>query len=876
MKIIKPFRASLLTRPFQWRGQTKLAFGVYIHVCYDSRGLYLASDQKIWSEILPELDSGGVLDQVMPKAHPEYLISGAAYTTHQTNKTQCMVKVEVGGLEKALRVTGDRFWINNSLTPAKEFDSIPVEWSRAFGGKQFSDNPEGKGIDEQIVNDTKAVPLPNIEDPLHVIRDKSDRPAPASFGPIGLTHPKRMNKQGTYSETWHKYEFPGFLPDMDPTIFNMASDDQQWTNLGQLPLGEPFRVWNMNADKPCWETSIARLQARVMVLARDEENRQYIREVENMRASTLWLLPESLSYIMMFHGSMDILDSEADDVDVAMVAIEMADEPKNTEHYEKIFRWRMDPKEAMYHLDKDEELIPSTLMRSLEETDHTIDKNQLGHRLDKYLKQQHAQTKTWFDQNGLDYRSFVPEFVGPPENPMDIDDNPERWDKIAQDAQSQVVQLMQEANEPEIDSYVKDLKNLENIDLKNWKLDRSGPPDLEFVDNLNESSRMLSSETKTNASQHNNSKETKDSLRKSYLYSAHFQKNIAPLEKQKSLALRAEIMRRHQQKEILSCLDLTGADLSFLNLHGADFSGSFLENANFEGANITDTNFNEAVLVRSKFDRTVMKSVSFKRANLGESIIRHSTLDDCDFTETELMKVSISSSKIVHSRFVNIASGYLEAVDSTFRECSVETSISPEFFLKNILFQECKIEKWALLNCRLENTVFDSSNLKDASISTSKLKDCEFLKSYLNNILIEDDVQLIKCKFIGSRLKECTFINTTITNNTFTYSDISESDFSKSSVSYSNFDHVIARDAIFHKTDLTGSSFRNANLIQASLEKANLSAVNFEGATLFRTNVSKVHVDSETKLSDAYKDQLEMYPIYRHNEQRVLGLFGNE
>lgn len=876
MKIIKPFRVGLLTRPFQWRGQTKLAVGVYILVSRDKQGLFLEMDQKIWSDILPMLDSGGVLDQIMPKAHPEYMVSGSAYTAHQEDKTQCIVKVEVDDLKKTLRVTGDRFWVDNTITPARQFENIPLDWSHAFGGVHYPENPEGMGLDEHTINDVKVVPLPNVEDPLRGIQTKGDRPAPVSFGPLGLTHPKRLSKQGTYSDTWYKYEFPGFLPDMDPSIFNMAPDDQQWSGLEHLPLGASFRVWNMHPAVSCWEDRIASLQARVMVIARDSDHRQCVREVQNMQASTLWLLPESQSYIMMFHGSIDIQDSEADDIDVAMAAIEMTDAPRPSAYYEQVIKWRMDPKEAMYHLDKDEELVPSSLLRSLDETNTLVDKNKLGLRLDMYLKQQHDQTKAWFDQNGLDYKAVIPEFIGPPENPLAMFENPERTEKIVNDIRAQVVELTQDIEGPGIERYIQELKSSEDIDLKTWKMDRSGPPDLEFVDNMSRSANTLLGNTDRHQKEDKESEDTKDALRKSYLYTAHFQKAILPLDTQKNQILRAEVIRRYQQKETLSGLDLTGADLSALNLQGADFSGSFLEGANFEGATITDANFSETVLVRSRFDHSVVKSSNFKRANLGEAILKHSTLEECNFEESELVSISITSSKIIRSRFLNIMSDYIESANSTFLECSFETCLSSDFVLKETTFRECKIVKWALLESQLDRVVFDSSNLKDASLATCKLDDCEFLKSYLDNLLIEDDVKLIKCKFVGSRLKECTFINTTITDNSFLYSDISRTDFSKSRLTQCQFDHVIAREAIFHKTDLTGSSFKNANLIQASLEKANLSGVNFDGATLFRTNVSKVHVDEDTRLSEAYKEELEMYPLYRDNEQRIFRLFTHE
>lgn len=876
MKIIKPFRAGLLTRPFQWRGRTKLAVGVYVLVSRDKQGHFLGAEQKIWSDILPMLDSGGVLDQIMPKARPEYLISGSAYTAHQDDKTQCMVKAEVGDLKKALRVTGQRFWIDNTITPAQEFESMPVDWSHAFGGQHFVDNPEGLGLDEHTINGTKAVPLPNIEDPLHGVKSKGDRPAPASFSPLGMTHPQRLSKQGTYSEEWYRYEFPGFLPDMDPSIFNMAAQEQQWPGLEQLPLGASFRVWNMHPALPCWEDTIAPLQARVLVVARDTESRQCIKEVPDMQASTLWLLPESQSYIMMFHGSIDIQDAEADDIEIAMAAIEMADAPKPSAYYEQVLAWRRDPKQVMYHLDKDEELIAPVLMRSLEVTDHLVDKNRLGQRLDMYLKQQHEQTKAWFDQNGLDYQALVPEFIGPPERPVDLADNPERAEKIVSDARLQVIELMQDVDDPEIERYIQELQNPEGIDLKSWKLDRSGPPDLDFVDDMNRSARTFLSDAHSTQKEDRDSEDTKDALRKSYLYTAHLQKAIFPLERQKSQALRAEVIRRYQQKEPLCGQDFTGADLSALDLRSADFSGSFLESASFEGATLTGADFSEAVLTRARFAHAIVKSANFRRANLGEAVLSHTTLQECNFEESELVRISISSSEIVRSKFINIMSDYVQMADSTLLGCDIQTCLSSDFNLKGVTFRDCKIEKWAFMDSQLVEVVFDASNLKDASVTTCKLDNCEFLKSHLDNLLIEDDVDLIKCKFVGSRLKECNFMNITVKGSSFLYSDVSGTDFSKSRLTHCDFDHVIARDAIFHKTDLTGSSFRNANLIQATLEKANLSAVNFEGATLFRTNVSKVHVDGNTRLSGAFMEELEMYPLYRDDEQRIFRLFANE
>ena len=873
MKTIKPMRAGVLTRPYQWRGQTRLSCGVYVLISSDGKGPYLQSDQKIWAEVLPTLDSGGVLDQIMPKAHPEYLVSGFAYTAHQPDKTQCMVRVEVGDLHKELRVHGDRYWVGNALTQAESFERMPLDWAHAFGGPAFDQNPEGKGIDPVHMNGTSAVPAPNVEDPLRGVRKKSDRPVPASFGPIGPSHPVKMALQGSFSEEWQKYDFPGFLPDMDPTIFNTAAENQQWRHLEQVPLGSTFRVWNMHPELACWQNTILPLQARFLLLARDEHHRQYLREVDNMRASTVWLVPELQSYILMFHGSVQILDTEADDVEVVMAGVEYCDSPRSFEHYENVMMQRLDPEKVMHHLEKDEELVPEALLRADDETDYSVGKDKLGRRLRLYIGHQEKQVKSWFENQGLDYKAVLPDFVGPPEAPDVFFNNPDRQTKLAQDAQSQAIALMRESSDPEMERLA-DMLDHAHAATDALPIDISGPPDMSMMENA----KALASSGAEGSARHQTD-ETFDTLtssvRKSYLYSVQYQAAAPALDMTTSSPLRAEVMRRYRLGGDLSQMDLTGADLSGLVLEGADFSGAFLESVNFDGARLNNINFSEAVLARVRFSNCVLKSLDLTKANLSEALFSHATVEQCKFRETQFLKMKVTESKIVGCTFANHISDQIEFDNATFVDCRFDSCIWSEMKMNDTVFERCTFNKWAVVESHLNSSRFDETCLVDVSFMTTELNNCIFTKSDLNNLLIEDDVNMPGARFIGSRLKECNFIGTRITGAQFNYSDISGSDFSNAILRECSFEHVIARETIFHKSDLKGSSFKNANLIQASLEKANLIGCCFDGAVMFRTNVSKVDVDHTTSTSEAYKDQLELYPVFRDTEAGVFRVFDN-
>ena len=90
---------------------------------------------ELWQLAASELQtSGGVLDLAIPKVRAEFLATGHAYTHHQHDKTAC-ARIDVDTLSKSLAVFGDRYWVGNQITQPQPFESMRLDWSRAFGGK---------------------------------------------------------------------------------------------------------------------------------------------------------------------------------------------------------------------------------------------------------------------------------------------------------------------------------------------------------------------------------------------------------------------------------------------------------------------------------------------------------------------------------------------------------------------------------------------------------------------------------------------------------------------------------------------------------------------------------------------------------------------
>src|SRR5690606_11896376 len=130
------------------------------------------------------LDCDGVIDHVLPKTVPEFLVAGCAYTHHQDDKTQVAVRAEVGGLDKALLVFGDRFLIGDRPTAPAPFERMPLTWSNAFGGPQYAENPAGTGIEPVEVNGQWLVRYPNVEHGVDRYQRGQRTGAPYGFGPV--------------------------------------------------------------------------------------------------------------------------------------------------------------------------------------------------------------------------------------------------------------------------------------------------------------------------------------------------------------------------------------------------------------------------------------------------------------------------------------------------------------------------------------------------------------------------------------------------------------------------------------------------------------------------------------------------------------------
>jgi hypothetical protein len=151
--------------------------------------------------------------------------------------TDVDVSLQVGPLQKTVRVFGDRTWFKSLgrvlMTRPLPFERIPLRYERAFGGwdrshadpqqhRFDSRNPVGAGFRASNRNFEEDLPLPNLEDPEEPLIRFGQAGRPVGFGFICPEWQPRASLAGTYDETWRKTRMPWLPTNFDRRFFNAA------------------------------------------------------------------------------------------------------------------------------------------------------------------------------------------------------------------------------------------------------------------------------------------------------------------------------------------------------------------------------------------------------------------------------------------------------------------------------------------------------------------------------------------------------------------------------------------------------------------------------------------------------------------------------
>lgn len=286
MEIVKPSLLHCSCLPFTRRGQMFQSVTA-------SLGFNLLTGQVLppadtWSAVMQCLPEDWCLDSGLPKPKAEWLLAGFARTPDQETRLQLTVEVRVGQ-------DGRRFLVRG---PA--FSAVPLCWEHTVGGPDSRENPLGCGL--------AGPQFPQIFD-----ADTMDS-LPACPGPRGAW-PSRMQRLGSFDARWLQTRWPGPPDDNDGSYLNLAQP-QQHLPAGLSP-GAALELRGLHAEYPVIFSSLPGIQVRVSCLRHDG-----VRQSLPAILDTLWLFPDRLTGLLLWHSLAPCVDEAASDMQAVILELD--------------------------------------------------------------------------------------------------------------------------------------------------------------------------------------------------------------------------------------------------------------------------------------------------------------------------------------------------------------------------------------------------------------------------------------------------------------------------------------------------------------------------------------------------------------------------
>ncbi len=857
MKTVKPFRLSIVPRPYRWKAQDCLGVSV---VALASLGEepQLFSEQELWQTISEETGTGAVFDLGIPKAVPEVLVSGFGYTAHQNDKTVCAVGLRMAGLEKSLSVSGDRYWLGGRPTVPRPFDRMPLGWAHAYGGPGHAENPLGMGTVDEVINGVQVRRLPNVELPTARMVVQDRRVAPGSFDAMPPDWPQRMALLGEkYGRGWLEKDFPGFADDMDWRFFNAAPLDQRWPTLQELPAQAPYELRNMHPEKAILSGRLPDWRARCF-LSFQKDGTQ-LRELA-LRLTTAWFFPHRERVALIWHGACPIAEDDAVDVKHIMPALELAGDPRTFDHYQQVLLRRVDPEKGAVHALRDSDLAPKAIlghwsaMASGDAMNSPMQRNLRAGRQRAY-EAAHARLVA----QGLDPDKYLakPEAAAAQ---TDVEDFPELLVQLENQAMQekkrarQVRRELSERPKPGVlepaaaqtgeptrhrfdpDALVRQLAQLDELPQG-----ADGSP--RWTPQM--SSRMAMQ------------------IRGAYRYSAHLSAAARPMQADRTAQVRMKLQQADPAARDFAGMNLVGADLSGMDLRGANFSGAMLEDADLSGAMFDDCDFSRAVLARARLVRTSMAGCKLTDANLGSAHCESAVFSDADFSDANchgtvfdscnLAGATFSQTRLVESRWIRCDLRRTTWWQATLMKMSLQDLAFDGAVFTQTVWTESELHGTSFVGATFVRCGWIDTDCRSADFSEASLDACSFAHgTSLAGAVLRDAL-----------LKQCGLRTTGMQGADLTGARLDGSDFSECDLRQARLDRVVGGEALFVRADFTGASLRGANLIDANLSKAILSLADLSEANLFRADVSQALMEPSTRLDGAYTHGAKIWPVRR-------------
>ncbi|HEY1991934.1 MAG TPA: DUF2169 domain-containing protein [Gammaproteobacteria bacterium] len=841
IRITKPFKLGLLHRAYQYRGEMRLAVSMLCMCSLTEPGRVLP-ESDLWRKAIAALGPVGMLDAAMPKSRGEFLVSGSFHAPGGRPAAAGYVSVKLGRLEKRINVYGERYWmraagVNVGVSDPQPVVSVPLDFSRAFGGKEHKQNPLGKGMDAVEVEGESRMPLPNLELPERLIGSPSDRPPPATYGMFDPMWPQRYTKVGTYDQKWLKERAPGLADDLEWSYFNVSAEDQ-WLD-GYFKGDEEFTLRNLHPSLAEIAGRLPGLVCRAFVTVGHDQGGRFTELPA--RLDTVHFMPGEEAVVCVWRADTRIGTDDGSDVAQIMIAYErQADPQRSVEHYQQALQRRLSgASRAMLLLDE-RDLIPDGDKSGLAEIIERVQEDSgreglLAKNQEARVDAELEKTRKRLAELGLQGGELLA--ARPERKPLDLQgldvekmiaDARQQADAARAMAREKLAEMCKRAG---LDLEQTLQKAAEAAALPRFSAAQQfariralleGSPAYQDVIRKSLGSLDLKEiEAKLLAGE--------AAFRKGYALGAHAAASGLPPDRRAGLAvLRAEVLQRIQRGESVARMDLAGVDLSGADLKGADLSECYLEFANLSGADLTGAKLRSAIAAHVDFSGAQLAQADFSGANVGKSSFLDAKGAGADFSDAVLSEASFERSAFPGAKF---GGGQMMKVDFSAADLSGAE-------LKVPLLMDCRLDGLRLQGASIHRAIVMGGSGQALDLSGAKGEALLFVNVDLDRLRLPG-AELAKLRLIGeTRARHADFSGAKLPGSNLRCIDLEGANFERALLDGSELSEARLKQARFRGASAQRTHFMKTDLERADLSNCNLKEAMFNKARLVQANLS--------------------------------------
>jgi uncharacterized protein YjbI with pentapeptide repeats len=862
-RTIKPFQLSVLFRTVERRREIFGCFSLMMMTTGTGPDSQVRSEPSLWKALsahAPEFTEAGVI-----KSQAEFLVFGHAYA--YDGAAEGTVGVQFAGVEKRLRVFGPRQY-PDAMQPAP-FEKIRLDWRHAYGGPDFAANPTGVG---RVKDASGNIVVPHFEAEGRPWRFEGKAQAAVGFGPLDHTHPERQKLVGTYNETWLTTDYPGMSSDADWHFYQVAPPDQRFAT--DLYGDEAFDLVGLLPAEPLRHGSLPGIRPRLFV----ERHQQRTLTKVTCRLRTVIFLPDADAVMQIWQGITKVEDEDATELTHIVAGIDRVDDPKAESHYATVLAKRLDERDGMLAMLRDEDLLPEGVAFEPLVGDVDLNKPAPADSLRGRLEQKHLRrieaVRAEVASYGLDPDIHAPRLPVPRETlpaPHLLGPYFRALDVGAKEQMRSAERNQRERLEKTAAEFAARGESFDDV-LKEIETTPTGPPKPRaevLLDSLRKiESELASSGTKVdeigamlaNAKLHEQWHAADRSAQWAYEKSVHFQRAARRAEGRRAEEQRQWVADRLAAGQPLKGFDLTGADLREFDLRGANFDGAMMEAVCLDGVDMTGATAIGSVLAHASFEKARADECDFSSANLGKARFLEGSACRSSFKGAILWETDFTQAALRGARFADVDAMHMKLAGADLTEAVLDELFLYQTDLSEARLNGASINGTQFLENKMIATDFTGARGHRAVFLKAQGEGLHFDGADLSGAMFVQEPRLPRASLRGANLTRVFAHGADFTGADFSGANLDGSQLGGAVLQGAHLRGVQAREAGLRFVDLRQAQVTAADLRGALLANAKLFGARFDASSLFMADLARIRIDAESSFDKANMGRARRYP----------------